>query len=451
MAFNVEDIGSKEEPTPDMPKVYSDAYKHSIVDSQYNPGQNLLTMVSGTPRLVEYYRGVYNRNEEPHSFQPSDINTYQSYTRIKDLIIKEKGPASYSFNNQNGESTTMTEAFVSYDLTPVKGDVIIMDIGDGNAGLFTVQEQPEIHNFTADKVYTIQYQLMCIVTEEIFSQLNARVVEELVYTKDSVLNGGNAVIDKGTYQTQKDLMGWRETIARYIMVEHYWTFENSIVIKEPNPNYNPELAKPYDGAYYLDTNNPEFHYTYDQYLVDFLCGMITPELRGSYPPIEQKSTQYGQREFGYSATINIWEVIKRRDFNLLPRCEVNATLVDVQRLYNTRYYGNIRNSKYNRLLVTDPDNYKNMELVSGMNGFPYLTSNDNIETPYFLSPEFYNNIPQGEFEMLLVDTLKNNIFDRPRLLKWCEGYWELSYREKLYQGAVMLYIIGLSRKINVGM
>lgn len=451
MAFHTKKLGTVTEPTPDVPRIYSERYKHSIVDSQYNPSQNLLTMVSGTPRLVEYYRGVYNANEEPIPFQPGDINTYQSYTRIKQLIIKEQGEGSFNFDPTPGESTKTFSAYVLFDLTPIRGDMFITDIGDGNAGLFEIFEQPEIFNVTADKVYLVQYKFLQILSENIYEQLNARVVEELVYTKDSVLNGGNAVIDPGTFNVQNKLMDWIPTIAGHILNNHYWNSERTIALHDVDPNYVP----PEDVNREM-TNVPKV-YVYDSYLVDFLCGMLTPELRGRYPHIQQLSTEYGGRDFGRQGHGNVWEIIKSRNFNLLSQCTHKATLIDSQWFYNTRYYGNIRNSKFTYVLVTNPEDYKKFTKDTSTTGngvfgsFSFPTPKPFKEVDYFLTESFFKGVPGNEFEYLLVDVLKNNIMDRPRLLKYCETYWELTPKEQLYQGAILLYLIQLSRKVNMGM
>lgn len=450
MAFDTKKLGEQDKPVPDVPRIYSDRYKHSIVDSQYNPGQNLLTMVSGTPRLCEYYRGVYNESEEPIPFQPGDVDTYQSYTRIKNLIVKEQGEGSFSFDPTQGTSTKTYSAYTLFDLTPIRGDILIFDIGDGNAGLFEIFEQPELFNVTADKVYLIQYKFLEILNTTVFEQLNARVVEELVYTKDSVLNGGNAIIDPGTFNVQKQLLSWRETIASHILNNCYWNSERTIAVVEPNPNYS---SAGMDG---IDTFNGAMDYIYDSYLVDFLCGMLTPELRGAYNHIQQISTEYGGRDFSRRGVANVWEVIKSRNFNLLPICHHKATLIDTQWFYNTRYYGNIRNSKFTYVLVTNPEDYQQLSRVQAtqgngvFGGFAYATPKANREIDYFLSEEFFKGNPTGEFEHLLVDILKNNVMDRPRLLKYCETYWTLPLKQQLYHGAILLYLIQLSRKVNMG-
>lgn len=451
MGFNTKKLGTQPEPIPDVPRIYADRYKHSIVDSQYNPSQNLLTMVSGTPRLTEYYRGVYNETEEPISFQPSDINTYQSYTRIKGLVIKEQGEGSFNFDPTTGTSTKTFSAYTLFDLTPIKGDLMITDIGDGNAGLFMIFEQPEIFNVTADKVYLIQYKFLEILNSTVFEQLNARVVEELVYTKDSVLNGGHAVIDHGTFNTQKELMSWRETIASHILNNHYWNAERTIALVEHNPDYT---SMNMDG---LDPFNGAMFYVYDPYLVEFLSGMLPPELRGGYNHIQMHSVEYGGLTFSRKGTMNIWEVLKTRNFNGLPQCKPKATWIDTQWFYNTRYYGNIRNSKFTFVLVTNPEDYqklnKNISTQgSGVLGtFTFANPRPNKEVDYFLSESFYSGVPAGEFEELVVDILKHNIMDRERLLTYCNTFWELPAKEQLYKGAILLYLIQLSRKVNMGM
>lgn len=425
MSLAIDVLGRVEPAEQETPKIYSEAYRHSIVDSSYQPERSLLTLVEGTPRLGEYYRQFLGADEEPGSFDPDSGPTYQSYTRIKQMIVVQEGDGSFNSDPEKGENSKTHNGWVINDITPIRGDVIVMDIGDGRAGLFTLTEQPEIRNFTSNKVYYITYQLLGILTEDLFAKLNNRVVEELVYTKDSMLHGGNSLVTQPQFNLAGELFGWRTTIARHLMANFFWKPELTMV-------WETEAGKK----------------VYDQYLVNFINAVMEPDLRGSYPPINQFSTEYGGREYGVFGTINIWEVLLKGDFNLLSQCSNEAALVDTNRLMNTRLYGNLRSSKIDLFVTTDPKEYKQYLYYYNMDGFPILVPSVETKLPYLFTDEFFEGNPIEEFESIVFDILKNKLVDRNRLLTYCKGYFNLDKKQQLYNGAILLLLINISRRLG---
>lgn len=426
MAFATSSVGKVKPIEKEAPKIYNDAYKHSIVDSSYQPETGLLSMVDGAPRLVEYYRQHLAAHEEPIVFQPNDVATYQSYTRIKQLIIKQEGNGAYNFDPETGQSSSSYTGYVIFDLTPIRGDVFIADIGDGKAGLFVLTEQPEIRNFTANKVYYITYQLVSILTNNLWEELNKRVVKELVYSKDSAVNGGNAVITTGEYDIEKKLMKWMTSIAEYLMSAYYWNDEKTIAIKQ------------------------EQSWVYDPYLTEFITAVIPHQLRPRYSWINQPSIQYGGHSIGYNSTVNIWTVLLKKDFNLLQVCKRKAGMVPTISVASTRLYGNIFNSTFDYFIATDPENFLAGERYYNFDGKVPYTPPKIDDFTYIFTEEFYEGNPQNEFESIIVDVLKNDVIDRKRLLAYCEGYFKLDYKEKLYHGAILMLLLQASRKIGTG-
>lgn len=426
MALSISPVGQPKPPEQETPRIYHNQFKHSLVDSAYQPETSLLVNVDGTPRLVEWYRQFLSADEEPLAFQPFDYSTYQSYTRIKNMVIKDEGDGAFNYNPDTGESSKDYQAYVIFDLVPIKGDVFITDIGDGNAGLCIVTEQPEMRNITANKVYLITYKMVAILSGEMYAELDRRVVKELVYSKDSALMGGNAVISEGDFDTQKQLFQWMYTIGETILRKFYWSTEETIYCPGPN---NEKI--------------------YDQYLVEFLCAVIPPDLRGSYPFINRISTQYGGREFGRYGALTIFDVVLRKDFNLLSQCSNEAWLADVRRMASTRAYGNIRNTRFDWCVITDAHNYTNSEPYFNMDGYPILRFNPDKKITYLFSNEFYKGTPMSELEKLIIDVLKNNVIDRKALLKYCQGYFALPEHDQLYHGAFLLILLQASRKIGV--
>lgn len=422
MALNITPIGDSNLPAPEAPRIYSEHYHHPIVDSVYQNENSLLSMVKGHPRLVEYYRHVVKSSTEAHAFQPGS-GVYQQYTRIKNVIIKESD-LSFDFNPANATAGKTGSALTNFGLVPGKGDTFISDIGDGYAGLFNITDV-KFSEFTSNKVYTIDYVLVGIVTQAIAEELNSYVIEELYYSRDQHLNGGNPIITQGDYDYKKLINGWYPTLVHYIYETFYWETERTLSYQIGNKNF------------------------YDPYLVKAFLNITNSEVLGTYPRLFTFSLEYGGNKAAQHGVYNIWDVLFRDDWNLLKRCSNQAALISSTVFYSTRLHGNIRSSDFDGVVVTDPQNFRDMS--------DWVSWNDNIAndnpappTPidYLFSPDFYQGNPITPFEALVVDVFKNNIFDLAKIYNTLEGYWDLAPKEQLYYGVIMIAMIHKTRRMG---
>lgn len=384
--------------------------------------------------MGQYFRQYLNGDEEPKSFSPGNLGTYQSYTRIDNYPFKIEGDGSFSYDPETGEGTMVYSAWTIADRPPIIYDPIIFDIGDGNAGLFEISEQPEIRNFTANKVYSIQIKQKCILTEELFTILagpnggngedTGRVVESFVYSKDSSLHGGHSVITKGELERGQELFNWGLTISNYIMRTYWWNPEKTIV-------------QDYKGAK-----------LYDPYLTNFLCAVITPNERTMYPEINQFSIQYGGLDNQRYGTINIWDLFLRGDINILKICDNKAAVIETHRLTATRLYGNLRSSKIRYFLTTNPQDFKVYTVFYDGDGNKITKPGNEEKTAYLFSEGFYKGKPEGEFENLVWRTYNEKQIDHDALLEYCNKYFDLTDRERLYHGAIILRLLMFARRIG---
>lgn len=433
MALDIASIGGVKRSEPPQPSIYNKAYRHSIVESAYQNSTNLLTQVTGTPRLVEYYRSFVNTDEQPTAFSIHDAPTYQSYTRIKQVIIKQEGDGSYDYNAETGESSKNYSAYVTFGLVPGKYDVLIADIGDGRAGYFFVTEQPEILNFTADKVYRISFQLMGILTEEIFDALDKRVVQELVYSNDSALAGGTALITTKDFSLSSELNAWKGTIAEHILHNFYWNDERTLA-------YKAELL-----------NQPVHNkqgMVYDHALVNFAKGVIRGDLLFGYPFINLLSIEYSDKHFGTGGNHNIFDLLLRMNFRALRQADNKAVLIDPRNLVSSRNYGNISSSKFDYVLILDKENYERLHQYYVFDGMTNHKIIPNEEIDYFFSDRFYEGGYHGKMEKLIKDIAIDRVINRDDLLEYCEEYFKLEPIKQLYHGVILIYLIELSRRFG---
>lgn len=424
--FSINPLGTETQPEPVKPTIYNEAYKHSIVDSKYQPETSLLSLVEGTPRLTEYYRVFKNRSEEASPFSPDNVGTYQSYERIKNAIIKQEGNGAFNFNVETTESTKVYNGWCSAALRPGKYDVMIMDIGDGNAGIFTITEQPEPREITANKVYYLTFQFLGILSKEWWGRLNERVVKEFIYSKDAELHSGAYVISPVEFGYNEKLFKWKFTIANYLMRTFYWNPEKTIAFA----NKTEDMV-------------------YDPYLVNFICAVLPGDLRNVYPFINQFSYQYAGLDRGWAGPINLWEILLRGDFNLLSICDNKAAMIPTDRLLNTRTYGNLGSSKFRWFISTNPEDFKKYSGFYNMDGYPMQVPTKDVPFEgYVFSDLFFTGNPTDEFEKIVFTILRDRVCDKAKLLAYCDGYFKLPLKQQLYHGAILLMLLEVGRNLG---
>jgi len=140
----------------------------------------------------------------------------------------------------------------------------------------------------------------------------------------------------------------------------------------------------------------------------------------------------------------------RGDWNLLSQCPKGAAMIGVDRLTNSRLYGNLRSSKFTYFICTDPEEYKQYKVYYNMDGYPILRPAPESKIgSYVFSEGFYDGNPETDFEKLVWKTLKEKAVPRKELLKYCkEEYFKLTPKEQLYHGAILILLIQVSRRFG---
>lgn len=417
-------IGTVKAPVPE-PVALPKDYRHPLVESRYVPHTSLLSFVPGTPTLVEWYRGYYGADEEQHSLQIESIETYQSYTRIHNLIIKvDNGNGNYNFDPEKATGNLMLTGYVLFDLTPNKGDVFIKDIGDGRAGLFVVLEQPELKTVAADKVYYFEATLDTIVDAEVAGNLDRKVVKELYYSKESAVAGGNAVLTQDDWDNNRELHQLKFAIMDDLLANCYFSDEDTIIV----PNESGDRL-------------------YDPYLAKFLSYVIPANEISPRNKINLLNVNYYVDNRQMKEPITIWDMFYRNDFKHPERYKHQFWVHNRASLINTRFYGNVFYSKMDRVITIHQN---------GAMRNPYITNGALVPSPipavpayptfegdkwdYFFGDDFYAG-GGTETQQFIWKMFRDKVIDKRGLLEEAGKYWSLDDVSKLYMGGIYIAAI----------
>lgn len=412
--------------------IYDPEYRHPIVASNYVGSTGILTNIPGKPVLVEYYRQVMGASTEAHGFQPDSIETYQSYERIKGLIIKLDGEFANNWDSEWNIVGVEGVARAIFDLGPVPYDVFIADVGDGRAGLFELNSEPRIRTIAMDKIYEFDVKLIALVTEDIQENLNKKTVKELVYSKDSAVKGGNAVLTVGDYQHNVELAKLETVLIQDYLSEFYYEGEKTIVV----PNDDGELI-------------------YDPYLAQFLSYTFTTRKTGLRDSIATLGITFGKSTVGASK-LTIWDMFLQLNFAHPERYKQKYYIYDAYQLRNTRYYGNVSFSKMNKVILTEshgasalayreygPILFDAIFQVGKGTDIP-IEGVEGTPRSYFLSDDFYTGNPTAASEKFIFNFFRDKVVEKDKLIEVINGYWGLSPIERCYMGGIYVLAIRIA-------
>lgn len=424
-------IGGTKQPVSE-PLALPENYKDTIIESRYIPQTSLLSFVPGTPTRTIYYRGYYGASESQIGFQPESIETYQSYTRINNLIIKiDNGNGNFNFTPGNRQATHVLTGYVLFDLAPNKGDLFVKDIGSGKAGLYVITEQPEIRTIQADKCYYIEATLEAEMTQAIKNNLDIKVVKELWYSKESAVAGGNAVLTQDDYDGNKTLNDLKFAIIDDILANHYYSDEDTIII----PNELRDRL-------------------YDPYLAKFLSEVMPASEISPRNKINLLDVNYWVEGTRNKVPMCIWDMFYRSDFSHPERYKQNFFVHPRTALINTRAYGNVYFSKMDRVITVFEDGAKrNPYVYSGalipdpIPNTPRFNPSKGLPWNYFFGPDFYAG-GGTETQQFVWKMFRDKTIDKRELITVLNNYWSLDDTAKLYMGGIYLLAIKVALRTS---
>ncbi|UPT53866.1 indole-3-glycerol phosphate synthase/phosphoribosylanthranilate isomerase [Vibrio phage phiKT1019] len=429
MSFLEQAPGINDKPDLNKPTVYAKEYRHAIVDSEYVPHTSLLHNVSGQPIRCDYYRQFLGQDEEVVGLQLNDISTYQSYTEIRNLVYKRDGDPSRNWNEERYEVNQTWVGHFLFDLTPLKADIFVQDIGDGRAGLVQLTKTPEPMNIYKDKVYMCECTLLAEMNQEIEDNIRSKVVETSWFSAESALNGGQAIITENDRTLNKKLDRWAYMISQHLLTTHYWNPERTIAIVED------------DKLYY-----------YDAFLVRYLQRVIPHKYIPGANPIESLNFNVG-RNFNYDKELTIWDCFIQGSFDFLPMVSKKLYKYNRTSLMSSRGYTGFLATKFDYILL--PSELKFNELnslyISRDNGLGYRPPmEEGVEVPNYFSEAFYAGSYADDFEQWCQEFFGKRTVDREKLLKLCEAYSTWGAKDQIYRAGLLVSAIMTSKRVFGG-
>lgn len=181
------------------------AYDTSTVTTSKVPLANLITHIEGYPWSVEYYHQVLGPDDAPQPLGLSVDATLQQYHLIRAFEIRVTDPLTYEFTKERrSERLEGSGNVYPGTVVPVRGDMFIADVGDGNAALFTMTDVTPM-SYLTEKCYQVAYRMTSTLTSTYEGNLETKVVKTSHYVKDFLIHGKNPILSTATVNRKQRL------------------------------------------------------------------------------------------------------------------------------------------------------------------------------------------------------------------------------------------------------
>lgn len=294
----------------------SKPYQGIEVDSQENSYLAIMSMVKGSPWVVEYYQQYLGMDDETAGYSRDRLVPYQQYRRIRNFELRVTSPLSFSHSNDVEESELTGTAIIYPVIKPNVNDLFIADIGDGRTAIIVIDSVRRMSH-RRYSAFEIEYHVHEYLNKQMHTNLIEKSVDTYVFDKNRLQMGNDPFIEEGTYESLAEL---EEAISR-LPKTYYSHFFHEEVMSFMVP---------------LGTDKA----TYDVRQVKFLHAIIDKSEYPKYRNLKLQRVDHVED----SRLMSIWEAILERDWLLIDECSTKFNVIDLDHvrgpnLMFNAYYG----------------------------------------------------------------------------------------------------------------
>lgn len=203
-----------ETPVIENPVITDSPKPRLALETQRVPLDSVITHVSGSKWVIEYYRQYLTKDMQPTPLDLERDPVNQQYLKINDLEVRVEQALSPQQDDATKEFTMSGSATVFPGMIPIKGDMFIANTGDGQYTLFTVTRTNRLTN-TLDSLYNIEYLAVSVLYQEHLDNLTEKTSKETVFNKDFISVGKNPLLSLAEDATYAEALEKLAGVTRY--------------------------------------------------------------------------------------------------------------------------------------------------------------------------------------------------------------------------------------------
>lgn len=281
-----EELPVEEEVQPVKVKHAPDTYKGIAIDTNYTPKSSMLEWINGSNWQVTYYSQVLDASQEPTALALHREPPYQQYRKIVGMDLK----VSQSLDSSQDErikTFSVTGSGHTYPfLTPNIGDMFIANVGDGQAGLFTITAARREH-FLRDSTYAVEWKMVSIVSDAQLANLELKTQLTYHYSSGSLLSGCGPFVSEQEFEDNKSFRYYLNELTRRFLNDFYSREHGTFLVPD-------QTVK-----------------TYDHYVTKFVTKVVSI----SAYPLMQKVKLLNVMSEPVMLRDTLWDAILYRDSN----------------------------------------------------------------------------------------------------------------------------------------
>jgi hypothetical protein len=215
----------------------------AVVQTRNTPRQSLITQISGSVYVIDYFRQNRAANDQVRALALDLDPVYQSYDRISQMETRRQGDLSFSVNDTD-KKRTVTGELTMYPGCPVpnEGDMFLADAGQGRRGIFQVTNAIPL-SYYMQTCYSIQFSLMDIENADLLANLDLKTDQRYQFIKDFARSGKNPIIIDELYNDYRNLSRVQGTmISEYMRLFFDETSQTLMIPGQERACYDPFLV-----------------------------------------------------------------------------------------------------------------------------------------------------------------------------------------------------------------
>ncbi len=442
-----------EEKKPKALKYTEEVYKGATVDSRLENISTVSSYISGSKWVVDYYKQILGRDDSGSTHSDKSLKVHKQYTLIRGVPIIVSQELQASQNSDGQRSFEMTGAgSVIYDITPIEGDVIVADIGDGREMEFTVTSTERVSIYP-EAYIDINYRAVRVMDARVRESIDSKVKETLYYSVDNQRIGLKALLTTDEAKSKEDLRKlYNVLVRRYIRDFNSSDYVTLMIPGQDNKSYDPYLTRFVKAI--IDSN------VYPQMHEINLLNMHGDDLHDDETiwdcliNVDLRSLGVISSKVGF---VSVNEYRSRPLFNSVYFSGVNRVL----RVMDPGYSVNLKNRR-NQSMGTlvkagvQTNEIKDIIPLQDLNSekLEYTDTNGDtlpmiqrivLDDYYVFSESFYEKkIPSTILERLVIDRIEKGVIDNTLLHKIAEYSLRFDNLERFYYTPIILALIKLS-------
>lgn len=423
------------------PSIHSPDFKSALVDASKERIDSLVQYSTGSKQTVVYFRQRLGRDDSVTHFSLATSATNQQYERIDGMEILVQTPYNFTVQQDNRNVEITGEAHILQPVIPNVGDVMLMDIGRGAYGIFSINNVRRLSH-RRNTLHEVTYQLLKEVkdqkTDEWMINLNQKTIEVFKWSNDFLKHGQNPLISPENADLFDRLAIEYKRLLKLYFRTFFVRYHETCLI--PNQSL----------------------YTYDHFLAKYISRTFTSR----DTPDMVNYRVYSTDEMPVFDTVSFWDALSERDPHLLKESFKQAATMVLSSFTPIPIFAQIRFSGLHGIVVPSTVSYNN-EIYSLQNDnigilgkrliiqptvskTPYKSINGKPlinqvfpDKGYVFSPDFWHDNPDGmsHLEVQTMNYFQDEQLQGDILLELIEDVSNWGELEKYYYVPVLMCLI----------